>query len=126
MGVNADRVAVQEGAYTYRSFRLAGVLMEQDMMLTGANCFVKIIRSDGLIAKAEFYRDPAKTDLSHEIFYDRVSSEDTIFRVVGVCSIFYNDDLSIDSVVSGGVDRTSGGDIECCSGFFVTTESIDC
>jgi len=128
VGLNAIRVAIKEARYTIRSTDLANALLELDSRISGADCFLKIIRSDGVITNAKFYSDPEKTILCYETFFDNVSGADGIVRPVGVSSFYYNTDMSTDSVVSGGIDRQIDEpyEIESCSGFFYTDEDTGC
>lgn len=125
---NATRISVQEGAYSFLSRRLSGILLELDMRLTGRGMFLKFIRSEGLIARTEFYRDVERTNLALSRDYMRVSGATGVDLISGVVTTFFEEDgLTVDSVVSGFLERdltVSGQDfIICCSGFFDTDES---
>lgn len=125
MNTDSARVQIQEGAYTFSKAALHTLLLEFDRILTEANAWMVITRTDDLITKTEFYSDAAKTKKIFQREYSRVEGQDGLFRVSAITTTFYNDDSSQDSQINHTLTR-DGDDIfmnESASPFSTSEES---
>ena len=104
---NARRLGLREGGYTLISTDLAAALKEVDGRLSGANLWMTVTRSAGLISKVEYFSDAARTKRVIERVVARTAGGGGVMRVTGIVTKFFNDDGSEDSRVTDTVARSS-------------------
>lgn len=127
--VDSKRVQSIEGKYTFTNRSLSGIIDEIDMRLNGADCWVTITRTSGLISKVEYFKDAAKTMKVCEQVITRATGVGGVKLVSNIQNIYYNSDTSEDSQVNASLSRPSLGtddDITACSSVFSTTEDTGC
>ncbi len=121
-----SRLQVQEGAYTFTNIRMHFVLKEIDMRTSGANSWVTITRTSGLISKIEIFSDAARTKKVCEQQILRSTGVGGIEFITTITNIYYNDNGSEDSRVTETISRPNLGIddvIETCDSPFTTSES---
>ena len=126
MGTDAHQIAIQEGAYTYRSKRLSELLLEQDARTTGANSFSTFTRNvAGLITKVEYFTDVGRTLLDSECIYTYATGTDGVEYIATITAIFYEvDGTTEDGRVTKTMTRDlTTNDILSCNSPFTTAES---
>jgi hypothetical protein len=127
MGANdIIRLQVQEGAYTFTNTRLHKVLKEIDMRTAGADVYVDITRTSGLISLIEVYSDAARTQKVCEQQVGRSAGVGGVEYVTTLTNIFYNANGTEDSRTTETISRPNLGTddiIEACDSPFSTSES---
>jgi hypothetical protein len=122
---NANRVQVNESAYTFTEITLSDVLMEIDRRLTGRDINKVYTRTSGYISKIEYFVGSLKIVQRD---FTRVSGVGGIQRVSSIVTTFYNSDTSIDSTITSTFTRDTplptNDKILSCSHVFATGEDI--
>lgn len=104
---NARRLGLREGGYTLVSADLAAALKEVDGRTSGADLWMTVTRSAGLITKVEYFSDAARTTLVIERTVTRTVGGGGVPRITGIVTKFFNADGSEDSRVTDTVARSS-------------------
>jgi hypothetical protein len=122
------RAQVQEGAYTLTSKNLAHALLELDMRISGANCWMDATYNvDELLESTDYYSDAGKTQLVMRKEFTYGTGIGTIPYITSILKIFYNENGSEDSRVTVTINRVDLGvtddKIEDCESPFTTSES---
>jgi len=117
--MDASRLWLAEGRYTWTKSHLDDWLAELDMRLNSANCFIDITRTAGLITLFEYYADIGRTIkvADKQVGY-------TTGKITSFTHIFYNENGSEDSRVTHTILRdVVTSDIIGCDAVFSTTEN---
>jgi hypothetical protein len=122
--VDDIRVRASEEELSTTSPDLLGSLKEIDERTMGANVWTTIIFDvDDLISEIQYFSDAAKTQMTMKRVFSRTQGADAIDYITGMVTTVYNDNASVDSVITTTLSRTDDI-IDSCSSSFSTTESI--
>lgn len=122
MGLDASRVYFPEGAGTYTQEELDKLILEIDMRTTGANVFIDVSRTSGLISQIDYYSDVGRTTKIAERAYTRAAGIGGVLFVIQVITKFFNANGSEDSRVTETFTRDADDLITACDSVFSTTE----
>lgn len=121
---NSKRIGVREGGTTFVSPDLGTLIKELDGRLVGADLYMTITRSSGLISKVEYFAEAARTTLLIERTISRTAGTGGVMYVTGVLTKFFNLNTVEDSRVTDAFPRTSDK-IVTNEGPLATTESTE-
>lgn len=121
---NSKRIGVREGGTSFVSPDLGTLIKELDGRLVGADLFMTITRSSGLISKVEYFAEAARTTLLIERTISRTAGTGGVLYVTGVLTKFFNLNATEDSRVTDAFPRTSDK-IVTNEGPLATTESTE-
>jgi len=127
MAIDSNRVYHDETGNTFTSEKLDKILGEIDSRLSSANCFPTITRTSGLISKIEYFSDVARSIKKAEVTFTRYNGNDGVKYIGGYTFIYYNDDTTEDSRVTGTLVRDVNENyITSCNNVFSTGETSPC
>lgn len=120
---NVNRIQVDESLYTFTESSLSDVLLEIDRRLTGRDINKVYTRTSNLISKIEYFIGAHKIV---ERDFTRVSGVGGIQRVSSIVTTFYNQNDSVDSIVTTTITRESplstNDKIVSCNHVYSTSE----
>lgn len=120
--INDDRIGTTEENSSFTEANLASLIREIDTRTLGANNFVTINRTSGLISSIYFYDDAARTKLRMTSIISRTTGLDNVEYITGIVITVYNDNGSIDSTITKALSRDIDNKITSCNSIFATTE----
>lgn len=106
--INDIRIAVTEEQSSFKSSRMDELVKEIDSRTVGAELYTTIVRTpdpNGLITRTEYYSDTAKTKMVLKREFTRVSGLGGSQLVASITTTAYNEDGSIDSVITTSITR---------------------
>lgn len=121
--IKDGRIRVGEESSSFTEANLAALILEIDSRTLGANKFVTINRTNGLISSIDYYKDIARTQLKMTHVISRTTGLDNVEYITGVISTIYNDDFSVDSTITKTLIRDIDNKITACNSVFSTTEA---
>jgi len=119
---DATRVQTNEENNTTIAADLASALNEIDSRITSKNIYPVITRTSNLISKIEYYSDIAHTHLLYKREFSRAAGSDLVLYITGILTTFYNDDGSVDSIITTAISRNISDLISSCNNVFSTLE----
>jgi hypothetical protein len=121
--INDIRVETTESQISTISPELLGTLQELDSRVMGSNIWSTITYTSGLISSITYYSDVAKTKMTMRRVISRTLGSDLVNYVTGIVTTVYNDEGTVDSVITTVFNRDSSDRIIGCASAFTTTET---
>jgi len=121
--IRDGRIRISEEDSSFTEANLASLIREIDARTLGADSFVDIHRTSGLISSIDFYRDIARLHLRMTTQFSRTTGLDNVEYITGIVMTIYNDDGSIDSTITRAITRDIDNKITSCDSVFSTTEA---
>ena len=122
--VDDIRVRTTEEETSTISPDLLGSMKELDSRVMGADVWTTILfDADNLISEIQYFSDIAKTQMAMKRVFNRTTGSDTIEYISSLVTTIYNEDASVDSVITTTLNRTDDV-IDGCSSSFSTTEEL--
>jgi len=118
---SSRRIWDREGAHSFTSDDLQGIVREIDMRLNGANVYTDLTRTSGLITNISYYAEALRTTL---IMQRNITYAGGLIIIIE--SIYYNADNSEDCRITETVVRNIDGNVTECDSVFTTTEDTGC
>jgi len=118
---SSRRIWDREGAHSFTSDDLQGIVREIDMRLNGANVYTDLTRTSGLITNISYYAEALRTTL---IMQRNITYSGGLIIIIE--SIYYNADNSEDCRITETVVRDIDGNVTECDSVFTTTEDTGC
>lgn len=119
---DATRIQTNEEQNSTISADLASALNELDSRITSKGVYPVITRTDGLISKIEYFGDLAHTNKLYQREFSRTIGSDLVLYITGIITTFYNQDGSVDSIITTSMTRNGNDTIINCDNIFSTTE----